>query len=106
MILYEVSIDLDRSIHEKYLVWLKGHIKEILPLPGFISAELFDVEQSSLASDRLALTVHYRLQTRDFLEDYLRHHAPRLRQQAIDLFGSAFTPTRRILKSIQTFGAP
>ena len=42
-VLYEVNIEVDASAHEEYRAWLRDHIAEILALPGFTGAKLFEV---------------------------------------------------------------
>ena len=42
-VVYEVNIDLDAGIEAEYRDWLRHHVAEILALPGFIDARVFDV---------------------------------------------------------------
>lgn len=47
-VVYEVNLTIDPEVAEEYLAWLRPHIKEILQLKGFVSAELLkrDASQS------------------------------------------------------------
>jgi Domain of unknown function (DUF4286) len=98
MVTYEVNITLEPAIEADYRVWLVAHVNEILNLPGFVGAQIFDVElaDSSPSSPR-QICVHYRLSSRAALTEYLAQHAPRLRADGIARFGSRFQATRRIL---------
>ena len=42
-VVYEVNNDLDAGIEAEYRDWLRHHVAEILALPGFIDARVFDV---------------------------------------------------------------
>ena len=97
MIVYEVNVDLSADIHADFRAWLSAHIDEILALPGFVSAEIFDVLDPAPAEGRRALTVTYRLADRPSLTRYFTEHAPRLREDGQRRFGGAFTATRRVL---------
>lgn len=97
-VVYEVNIDLDAAIEAEYRGWLGGHVDELLALPGFIDARVFDVIDPPPAAGRIALCMQYRLRDEAALQDYLALHAPRLRGEGIARFGSAFVATRRVLR--------
>lgn len=89
----------DWEIFSDYLKWLKPHIEELLLIPGFKSAEVFETETSD-ESPRKSLTVFYRMENREKLEAYFNNQAPRLRQDAVNHFGARFSAQRRIHASV------
>jgi hypothetical protein len=93
-VIYEVNLVPEPAIAGQFDEWLHEHVREMLALPGFIDATISRVEQ---AEGPAARTVHYELQSRESLEQYLAEHAPRMRQAGVDRFGDRFTATRRIL---------
>lgn len=97
MIVYEVNLDVRADIHESYRAWLGDHVAEMLALPGFVSADIFERRDPPPADGRRALTVHYRLTDEAALARYLTEHAPRMREAGLRRFGDAFTATRRVL---------
>lgn len=97
MIVYEVNLDVDAAIHADYRAWLDAHVREILALPGFVSAEILEYRDPAPAAGRRSLCVQYRLTDDAALERYLREDAPRLRADGIARFGGKFSATRRIL---------
>ncbi len=97
-ILYEVNLFVERDIEVSYRAWLIQHIAEILTLPGFLDAKSFDVEQGDNA-DVVAISVQYRLESRQALDNYFEHDAPRLRADGITKFGDGFKATRRVLSN-------
>ena len=43
MVVYEVNLEFDVAIAAAYREWLGSHIKELLALPGFLSASVHEV---------------------------------------------------------------
>ncbi len=99
-VVYEVNIDLDATIEADYRAWLRHHVVDILALPGFIDARVFDIVDPPPTSGRIALCTQYRLRDEAALQDYFEHHAPRLRGDGITRFGGKFNATRRVLRTI------
>lgn len=99
-IVYEVNIELDPEIEQAYLKFLDDHIKEILHFKGFLGADLYKDDSSA---SPVKLVVKYRLKTEEDMENYIAHHAPAMRAQAIELFGTKFKAQRRILKTLKSF---
>lgn len=98
-VLYEVNIEVDASAHEEYRAWLRDHIAEILALPGFTGAKLFEVLDPPASAGRIGLCVQYALKDQAALDDYLREHAPRLRSDGMARFGGRFEASRRVLRA-------
>ena len=95
-VVYEVNLEVDHAIEREYRDWLDAHVHAMLALPGFESAQVFDVREPA-AADRVGLCVHYRLRDAGALESYLHEHAPRMRADGEARFGGRFCATRRIL---------
>ena len=100
-VLYEVNIEVAAAAHDDYRVWLHDHIAEILALPGFTGAKLFEVLEPPPSAGRVGLCVQYALKSREALDDYLRDHAPRLRADGMSRFGGRFQATRRVLSGVR-----
>jgi antibiotic biosynthesis monooxygenase (ABM) superfamily enzyme len=100
MIVYEVNLDVRADIYADYRAWLAAHVGEILALPGFLSAEIFEGRDPPPAQGRRALTVYYRVADTGSLDRYFAEHAPRLREDGKRRFGDAFTATRRVLARV------
>lgn len=97
-VVYEVNLDVDAGIEADYRAWLRAHAAQMLELPGFVDARVFDVLDPSPAPGRVALCVCYRLRDAAALQDYLEHHAAGMRGDGMARFGDRFTATRRILR--------
>lgn len=97
MIVYEVNVEVRAEACAAYRAWLAGHVREILALPGFVSAEILERCEPPPAEGTCAFTVQYRLVDEAALRRYLDEDAPRLRAEGERRFGDAFTATRRVL---------
>ena len=98
-VVYEVNIDLDAGIEAEYRDWLRHHVAEILALPGFLDARVFDVIDPPPAPGRIALCTQYLLRDEAALQAYFDLHAARLRGDGIARFDGSFNASRRILRA-------
>ena len=103
MIVYEVNLYVRLEIAAEYREWLDAHVREIVSLPGFLGAEVFERREPAAAEGELALCTQYRLRDAAALDDYLREHAPRLRADGIARFGDRFRAERRVLAGIARY---
>ena len=104
MIIYEVNLVVKHKVAEAYAAWLPGHIREVLALPGFESAEWLsdaDFHEESGADPRW--TIQYRLGSHDDFLRYAENDAERMRAEGIERFGKNFEATRRILRVEDAF---
>lgn len=94
-VIYEVNLSVDVDVIERFDEWLQLHTKEMLAIPGFISAatSVPDVDDES----QKHRCVQYRLSDKAALDDYLNHHAERMRNKADLAFEGKFTAKRRVL---------
>ena len=100
-VIYEVNLEADAAIEAPFDTWLRDHVADMLQLPGFLSAEV--LLDASAPPGRVRRTVQYRLRSQPDLDQYLREHAPRMREHGIALFGDRFTADRRILAHREEF---
>lgn len=105
MIVYEVSLQVDRDIVAEYLHWLHDHIAQIVALPGFLGAQLFETRDDAPDSARCGYVVAYRLTDQAALQRYFDEFAPALRADGQARFGGRFSATRRVLESRNEYAA-
>ena len=100
MIVDEVNLFVRRALEAEYRAWLDAHVREIVALPGFLGAEVFERREPAGADGELVLCTQYRLRDAAALADYLREHAPRLRADGLSRFGDNFRAERRVLERL------
>lgn len=98
-VIYEVNLAVDLDIASAYQTWLTLHVQEMLTFDGFLDATWYErnPQDEKLASNRVYWTIHYQLENRQALENYLTQHASRMREEGISKFGNKFEAIRRIL---------
>jgi hypothetical protein len=94
-VIYEVNLCVAEPVADTFADWLPGHVEDMLTLPGFIDAVIAREETGDQEST--AWSVRYRLQERQSLDDYLAHHAERMRAEGVERFGKHMQAKRRIL---------
>lgn len=100
MYIYNVTTNVDESIHEKWLHWMKQkHIPGMLESGKFSSAKMYQV---MVEEDMGGLTyaVQYATASIETLEAYYKDDAPKLRNEALKLFGDKIVAFRTELKVI------
>jgi hypothetical protein len=103
MIIYNVTINVDESIHLDWLKWMQNkHINEVLATGLFTQAKLVKV----LVEEEMGGTtyaVQYFTDSKSKLDDYYLNHAPRLRQEGLQLFGDKMLAFRTELEVMAEF---
>jgi hypothetical protein len=98
MIIYNVTLNIDDSIHESWLTWMQQkHINDVLKTGLFTKAKLVKV----LVEEEMGGTtyaVQYFALSKDKLNEYQKNHAPRLKQEGLELFGDKMLAFRTELE--------
>jgi hypothetical protein len=106
MVIYEVNITVTAEVAHDYRIWLEQHVLDLLILPGFIAAEISEVDDPRTADGATAFVVHYKLQTHAALESYLLDFAPQVRALGEQRFPGQFQISRRVLTMVHERRAP
>lgn len=102
MYIYNVTINVEDSIHNEWLMWIQEHIQEVLATGRFASAKLTQV----LIEEEMGGTtysVQYTANTREDLNDYYKYDAPRLRGDGLKRFADKMVAFRTELKVVNEF---
>ena len=102
MIIYNVTVNIDESIHDQWLDWIKEHIPQVLATGKFTEAKLSKV----LVEEELGGTtysIQYRAKSREDLENYYKQDAERLRNDGLKLFADKMLAFRTELEIIDEY---
>jgi len=100
MYIYNVTTNVDESIREKWLNWMKQkHIPEMLNTGKFSSAKMCEVIIEEEMGG-VTYAVQYATDSLETLEAYYTEDAPKLRNEALQLFGDKIVAFRTELKVI------
>lgn len=99
MIVYNVTVAVDKAIEEDWLRWMKTiHIPDVLRSGKFMHHKIYRV--LSQEEDTSSYAVQYFIQSLDELQHYLTHHAPGLRLESQQKFGDRQVAFRTLLEEV------
>ena len=101
-IIYNVTSNIDESIHEEWLSWVKEHIPQVLATGKFTEAILTRV----LVEEEMGgvtYSVQFKAKSREALEAYYKNDASRLRQDGISRFADKSLSFRTELEIIDEY---
>ena len=103
MILYNVTTNIDESVHHQWLQWMQQkHIPEVLATGKFTSARLVRVlVEEELGG--LTYAIQYTTDSKETLQRYYDEDAPRLREEGSRLFGDKMLAFRTELEFVSEF---
>jgi len=102
MIIYNVTINVDESIHDRWFEWIKNHIPEVLATGRFSEAKLTKV----LVDEELGgvtYSIQYRAKSREDLDNYYKFDADKLKGDGLKLFGDKILAFRTELEIIDEY---
>jgi Domain of unknown function (DUF4286) len=102
MIIYNVTINVDESIHDEWLIWIKAHIPQVLATGKFTEAKLTKV----LVDEELGGTtysVQYRAKSREDLDNYYKFDADKLRNDGLAKFADKMLAFRTELEIVDEY---
>lgn len=102
MYIYNVTINIDDSIHAEWLTWITPHITEVLNTGKFIKAKLTEVLVEEDMGGK-TYSIQYTAKTREDLEAYYKEDAENLRLQGLKKFADKMLAFRTELKIVNEF---
>ena len=102
MIIYNVTVNIDESIHKEWLTWIKEHIPLVLGTGKFEKATLSKV----LVEEELGghtYSVQYRSYSRAALDAYYKEDAERLRTDGLKKFADKMLAFRTELEVVDEY---
>lgn len=102
MYIYNVTINIDQSIHAEWLTWIESHIPEVLATGRFLSAKMTQV----LVEEEMGgvtYSIQYTAKTREDLDNYYKYDAEKLRTDGMKKFADKMLAFRTELKIVNEF---
>lgn len=98
MIVYVVELEMEAALRGEYLAWLRGHVVDMLALPGFLEARILERRDPPPATGHWVVAMHYRLRDRAAWEAYLAGPAAGMRAVGLARFGDRVRASRQVLE--------
>ena len=105
MYIYNVTVNIDESVHKEWLSWIQNHIQDVLATGSFIAAKLTQV----LVEEEMGVftySIQYRANTKENLNDYYNVYAAKLRGESMKRFADKMISFRTELKVVKEFFPP
>ena len=100
MILYNVTVKVDHSIHAEWLIWMKQeHIPDVMGTGMFEEARFWKLTEVDEA-EGMTYAVQYIAKNRELYERYLEIFAPEMRKKGTDRWGDRFIAFRTVMEQV------
>jgi len=102
MIIYNVTVNVDETIHKEWLKWIKEHIPQVLATGKFEKATFSRV---LVEEDMGGITysIQYRSYSREALDAYYKEDAERLRADGLKRFAGKSLAFRTELEIVDEY---
>ena len=101
MIIYNVTIQVETSIAQEWLIWLQNeHVPEILGTGCFIYARILKLLETD-EEGGLTYTIQYTAESKAAYNQYISKYAPLLRQKSFDQWGDRFIAFRSVMQVVE-----
>ncbi|WP_407556347.1 DUF4286 family protein [Winogradskyella sp. 4-2091] len=101
MIIYNVTLNIDKSVHAEWLEWIKDHIPQVLATGKFKEAKLTKVLVDDDETE--TYSVQYRAHSREALDSYYTEHAEQLKQEGLKRFADKVLSFRTELEVVDEY---
>jgi hypothetical protein len=102
MVLYNVTVSIDPSVKEEWLVWMRTvHIPDVMQTGCFIESRISRVHGEEEGGETFAIT--YLSPSHDHLDKYQKEFAPQLQIEHKAKFEGKFAAFRTILSVVEEF---
>lgn len=102
MYIYNVTVNVDESINDSWLLWMKEHIPQVLGTGKFKKA-LFTKVVIEEDMGGQTYSIQYHSESREQLDAYYKEDAERLRTESLKKFGDKMLAFRTELQIIDEY---
>lgn len=97
MIIYNVTVSIDQSIHEDWLQWMKEvHIPEVMETGFFLENKVCRL----MVDDEITYAIQYTCENIDKLNEYQEKYAPNLQEKHTNRYRGKFGAFRTLLEIV------
>ncbi len=101
MILYNVTVNTDSSVHDEWLEWMTTiHIPEVLATGLFIENKIFRILSEEI-EDGYTYSIQYFLKSLNDLDKYQKEFAPELQRKHSEKYKDKFVAFRTVMELVE-----
>ena len=99
MYIYNVTLSVDKSVHDEWLAWMQNvHMPDVMKTGCFIDCRMLKV--LNVEDEGVTYSAQYTFLEMSDMEEYRAKHAPRLQKDALEKFKDKFVAFRTLLEII------
>lgn len=102
MYIYNVTVNIDDSVHDEWLKWIKEHIPQVLSTGKFEKATLTKVLVEEDMGGQ-TYSIQYRSYSREALDAYYKDDAENLRTEGLKKFADKMLAFRTELQIVDEY---
>jgi Domain of unknown function (DUF4286) len=100
MIIYNVTIKVNKAIADQWLTWLKEeHITDIIETGCFTHATILHLLEMDDA-EGITYAVQYHASSKDLYDRYIDNFSAKMRKKGIDKWGNQFIAFRSVMEVV------
>ncbi|MGZ3863554.1 MAG: DUF4286 family protein [Bacteroidia bacterium] len=97
MYIYNVTLSVDKNIHDEWLAWMQEvHMPDVMKTGCFIDCRMLKV--LNVEDEGVTYSAQYTFLEMSDIEEYRKSHAPRLQKDAMEKFKDKFVAFRTLLE--------
>ena len=101
MIVYNVTVNIDPSIHQEWLDWmLTKHIPEVMATGCFLENKVLKLLKET-ENDGYTYAFQYLCESQAKLEEYQKNYAPQLQKDHTSRYENKFVAFRTVLEVVK-----
>lgn len=101
MIIYNVTTQIDQSVHDEWLKWMRDiHIPEVMQTGCFVEYKILKVLADE-ETDGKTYSFQYTCKTMNDYHEYEENHAPKIRAEYNSRYKDKFVAFRTMLEVIE-----
>jgi hypothetical protein len=102
MILYNVTVSIDQSVHQEWLAWMRSeHIPKVMETGCFLESRISRIHGEEEGG--ITFSVMYLCSSEQVYDDYQEKYAPSLQADHASKYGGKFVAFRTTLSVIEEF---
>ena len=102
MIIYNVTIQIDKRVADDWLFWMRSeHIPEVINTGLFVSYRLLRIQQDDDEQEGLTFAVQYTSLTQEHFDTYVREYATDLQKKHRERYHNSFIAIRTIMHVVE-----
>ncbi len=99
MIIYNVTVNIDDSVHDEWLRWMREvHIPEVMATGYFLENRFCRILVQE--QEGTSYSIQYLCKNMEDLQEYQRDHAPALQTKHTERFSGKFVAFRTLLETV------